>query len=259
MAAEVSIAYGLTGKTLYFDIRTKVGTIWNGSAFEAYNASNIADYDIAMTEQGACGVYVGTFDSSVSAGMYDVVVRDRAGGSPAETDPVIGSGMVNWTGSAVGVPSSFDASSDTVDVGKISGDSTAANNAVLFFDGTGYGIQAASNATTVDVGKISGDSGAADALERMLEGVQTGSADTTTASGTTTVFETSLTEASDDHYNNQALIWGASAANAGLTFYITDSQGTTANSNNKVKLTVQTMPNAPGNGDVFEIVGTKGS
>ena len=37
------------------------------------------------------------------------------------------------------------------------------------------------------------------------------------------------------------------------------SVGVVEGFNNKVKLTVQTMPNAPGNGDVFEIVGTKGS
>lgn len=86
-----------------------------------------------------------------------------------------------------------------------------------------------------------------------------GAVDTATLASSTTVFETDLTEASDDHYNDQALVWGAGATNAGLTFFITDSQGTTANTNNKVKLTVQTMPNAPADDDTFVILGTKGS
>ena len=222
MAGEVQIAYGVTGKTVYFTVRTSTATIWNGSAFEAYNASNVADYDTAMSEQGASGVYAGTFSGSSEAGSYNVTVRERAGGSPAESDAIIGSGPLHWTGSAV--LGAFNAAATTVDVGKISGDATAADN-----------------------------------LERMLEGVQTGAVDTATLSASTTVFETDLTEASDDHYNNQAIVWGAGATNAGLTFYITDSEGTTTNSNNKVKLTVQTMPNVPGNGNVFEIIGTKGS
>jgi len=231
MAGEVQIAYGLTGKTPYFTVRElssgTPGEIWStvAVAFVAYSTTDFSNYDTSMSEQGtASGVYVGTFPSSISAGLFSVVVRDRAGGSPAESDTMIGSGTIHWSGSAVEEPSVFVSGTDTV-----------------------------------DVGKISGDAGAADNLERMLEGVQIGTSDSATFTPTTTVFETDLTEASDDHYNDQALIWGAGAANAGLTFFVTDSQGTTANSNNKVKLTVQTMPNAPADDDPFEIVGTKGS
>ncbi|NIS51241.1 MAG: hypothetical protein GWN94_09065, partial [Phycisphaerae bacterium] len=47
--------------------------------------------------------------------------------------------------------STFDVSSDTVDVGKISGDSTAADNLELMYDGTGYNAAASTigNVTTV--------------------------------------------------------------------------------------------------------------
>lgn len=103
--------------------------------------------------------------------------------------------------------------------------------------------------------QISNDSGAADALERAYEGMLLGAVDTATFTATTTVFETSgLTDAGDDTLIGQRVRFGAGAAHAGKSFLILDSQGTTANANNKVKLTVQGMPSAPGNGDVFAIL-----
>ena len=110
---------------------------------------------------------------------------------------------------------------------------------------------------TVDVGKISGDATAADNLEAMLEGLQAGAVDNSNFTPTTTAFETNLAEASDDHFNNQAVLW-RSGDNAGLTFFITDSVGKTG-SMTGVKLTVDTMPNAASNGDTFQIIGTKGA
>lgn len=101
MAGEIEIAYGTTGRTLYAVVRSSTGTVWNtaGAAFEAFNAANWADYDIALTEQGASGYYVGTFPAA-TAGVYNVEARDRAGGSPAVTDAVAGAGAVEWDGSA---------------------------------------------------------------------------------------------------------------------------------------------------------------
>jgi hypothetical protein len=100
MANEIQLAYGTTGRTLYAVVRTTVGTVWNGAAFVAFNAPDWADYDVAMTEQGASGYYTGTFPV-VAAGTYNVEVRDRSGDSPAVTDPVAGGGDVNWNGTAV--------------------------------------------------------------------------------------------------------------------------------------------------------------
>jgi hypothetical protein len=100
MAAEIQFSYSVSGRTLYAVVRTTVGTVWNGTSFEAYNESNWSNYDIAMTEQGTSGYYVGTFPT-VSAGVYNVDVRDRAGGSPAVTDTRVGSGSLEWDGSAV--------------------------------------------------------------------------------------------------------------------------------------------------------------
>ena len=220
MAGEIVFPAGITGLTLYSVVRSFAATVWNGSALEAYNGSNWANYDIALTEQGTSQVYVGTFSGSIAAGPYHVTVHRQAGGSPAESDPVIGSGGIDWDGSAVISP--FDASSDTVDLGKISGDSTAADN-----------------------------------LEAMLEGLITGAVDNSNFTPTTTAFETDLAEASDDHFNNQAVLW-RSGDNAGLTFFISDSLGKTGGMTG-AKLTVDTMPNAASDGDTFEIVGTKGA
>ena len=220
MAGEIVFPAGITGLTLYAHVRTYAATIWNGSSFESYTSGNWADYDVAMTEQGSSQVYVGTFPGSISAGIYQVTVHRQAGGSVAETDLVIGSGGVEWTGSAV--LAAFNASADTVDVGKVSGDSTAADN-----------------------------------LEAMLEGLQVGSVDNSNFTPTTTAFETDLTETSDDHYNNQAVLW-RSGSNAGLTFFITDSVGK-AGLMSGAKLTVDTMPNAATNGDTFQVIGTKGA
>ena len=220
MAGEIVFPAGITGLTLYGVIRSFSNTVWNGSSLEAYNASNWGNYDVALTEQGSSQVYVGTFSGSISAGAYHVTIHRQAGGSPAETDPVIGSGGVDWAGSAVISP--FDASSDTVDVGKVSGDSTAADN-----------------------------------LEAMLEGLVTGSVDNSNFTPTTTAFETDLAEASDDHFNNQAVLW-RSGDNAGLTFFISDSVGKTGGMAG-AKFTVDTMPNAAADGDTFQVIGTKGA
>lgn len=102
MASEIQADY-LTGRTLYAQVRNTVGQIWNtaGVAFEAYNTANIADYDIALTEQGtASGYYAGNMPA-VTAGTYNVIVKNRAGGSPAESDITVAAGLIGWNGSAV--------------------------------------------------------------------------------------------------------------------------------------------------------------
>lgn len=103
MASEIQLAYGTTGRTLYAVIRTSVGTVWNtnSAAFEAFNAANWTDYDIAMTEQGTTGYYAGTFPPAISSGVYEVEVRDRGGSSPAVSDALAGSGEIQWSGTAV--------------------------------------------------------------------------------------------------------------------------------------------------------------
>lgn len=92
--------------TLYAHLRNQAGLIWDGSAFETYASGSYADYDLAMTEQGDSGVYLANFPSTITtAGTYEYYVYLQAGGSPAEGDPVIGTGKVDWTGIASAAPS----------------------------------------------------------------------------------------------------------------------------------------------------------
>lgn len=104
MAAELEADY-LTGKTVYFQLRSATGTIWNGSGFEAYLTANIATYKIAATEQGtASGYYTATMPG-VAAGVYNAVAKVQAGGAPAESDLTVANGTIEWSGSAMGFPS----------------------------------------------------------------------------------------------------------------------------------------------------------
>lgn len=103
MANELQLALGATGKTLYSVVRNPTGLVWDGSSLVAYNQANWSQYDIAMTEQAGSGYYTGPFPA-VAAGVYAVEVRERAGGSPAVGDPLVGGGQVEWDGSAVANP-----------------------------------------------------------------------------------------------------------------------------------------------------------
>jgi hypothetical protein len=98
MAGEIQATYA-SGRTLYALIRNSVGQIWNGSGWEAYTTSHLSTYVQSMTEQGsASGYYVGTFPSTIAAGIYAIVVKQQLGGSAAETDPVAASGDLQWNG-----------------------------------------------------------------------------------------------------------------------------------------------------------------
>jgi len=90
-----------TGSTCYALIVNSVGKFWNGTAFEDYDSGSYSDYDIAMTEQGVSGIFLGNFPSGITAsGTYEYFVKRQLTGSVQETDPVINTGKVDWTGSS---------------------------------------------------------------------------------------------------------------------------------------------------------------
>jgi len=143
-----------------------------------------------------------------------------------------------------------------VDVQELSGDSTAADNAESFFDGTGYAgtgntiptvttTTDVTNEVSADVTKISGSSDAADNLEASSLAIVTGAAATGTLS--TTQMTTDLTEATDDHYAKRVVVW-TSGALAGQGARISAYNGTTK------MLTFSTVTEAPSDGDTFVIV-----
>lgn len=114
MSKEISFDYGLTGKTVYAVIISSVGQIWNGSAFEDLLTANWATYDVSLTEQSTTGIYAGDFPA-VAAGVYTIGVREQTGGSPHTTDIVIGSGVMEWDGTAEIPLSTIDTNVDDVE------------------------------------------------------------------------------------------------------------------------------------------------
>lgn len=91
-----------TGLTEYVNITNAVGQWYNtvGLAFEAFNAANFADYDVAGTEFGATGVYAADMPA-LALGTYFIVARRRAGVAPAVSDTKVAQGSLDWTGSKV--------------------------------------------------------------------------------------------------------------------------------------------------------------
>lgn len=104
MAGELQLAHNETGKTLYALIRNATGSVWNtgAAAFQSYATANLASYALTLAEQGtASRYYAGTFPAAIPAGTYAVAAFERAGGSPAEGDPLAAAGNVEWDGSAL--------------------------------------------------------------------------------------------------------------------------------------------------------------
>lgn len=105
MASDViGFPHNAAAATLYALIRNADGQIWEtvGPSFEAYSTANIANYDIALTEQGtASQFYTFTFPSAITAGVFSIAVYSQAGGAPAEGDISVAEGEIEWTGSVI--------------------------------------------------------------------------------------------------------------------------------------------------------------
>lgn len=99
MAGELQIQHTVADlTTVYAVLRNSVGQVYNGSSFETYSTGNLANYDIAMSEQGTSSRYYAGTMPSVAAGVYYAVYLV---GSVTETDTVIGVDTIHWDGSAV--------------------------------------------------------------------------------------------------------------------------------------------------------------
>ena len=102
MANEISCRAD-TGQTIYVLLSNSTDQVYStvGSSFGNYATGSLADYDIALTEQGtASGRYAGNMPA-VAAGVYHFDAFIRAGVSPAETDERVWTGEIEWDGSAV--------------------------------------------------------------------------------------------------------------------------------------------------------------
>lgn len=95
-------AVGLpTGWTVYTQIRTSAGLIWNGSAYAAYSVGLWEAYATATPETGSTGTYVCQFPLASPAGSYTWTMFRRLGATPASDDPNISfpSPETYWNGS----------------------------------------------------------------------------------------------------------------------------------------------------------------
>lgn len=107
MANEVGIQHiipDLSGGIVYGLIRNKDGDIWSTVAvdFETYLTANLANYDVAATEQGTSSrFYSMPVPAALPPGQFSVVfLQDLvdAAGSPEETDDVLGGLSFVWDG-----------------------------------------------------------------------------------------------------------------------------------------------------------------
>lgn len=88
-----------SGSTLYAVIRDEAaGTVWNGTAFEAWDDARIAFYDVPLTDRG--GDYYSTdFPADIAPGSYYVSYYEQAGVSPSTADLKLPADEeVYWTG-----------------------------------------------------------------------------------------------------------------------------------------------------------------
>lgn len=97
MPSNLQALGGPSGQTVYFRLWTSFGTIWNGSSFVTYVAGNYSQYAITATEAGASGAYFADMPV-VTAGVFGYEALIRAGGSPAQSDLCIGTGVLDWDG-----------------------------------------------------------------------------------------------------------------------------------------------------------------
>jgi len=101
MANEISYDF-TSGETLYACRFQTDGNVFvtDGSSDEAWIAADT--YDVTMTENGAGGHFVGSFDAStnIAAGVYKVTVYWQEGANPANGDLRLGRGVIHWDGTA---------------------------------------------------------------------------------------------------------------------------------------------------------------
>ena len=102
MANEIQADY-VSGSTLYAVIRNRAGQVWHPDQrmFEDWGLDGHAaeDYAISLTDR-AGSRYIGDFDGSIPSGCYYLQVFRQAGATPADTDPLVGSREILWTGTA---------------------------------------------------------------------------------------------------------------------------------------------------------------
>lgn len=221
----------------------------------AGNTGTLGPFKISLVDSDAFSPYTGS-GTIVPANVQDSLVLGtdtlqadvtQVGGSAiTSSSGVLEVNAAQISGSSAAADS-LEAAMDTTNnliaanTERINDNETAATNLASYTTG-------GSN-QPVDVTKISGDSTAADRLEAMMDGSPNGSVDTTSFTPTTTAFETSITEATDDHFNGRLVLF-TSGALLGQQKEITDY----TLSGGRGKFTTNAFTEAPASGNQFIIV-----
>lgn len=122
-----------SGVTIYANRRNKLnGQVWNGAAFEVYNAAHWATYAIALTEQAGSGYYTAAAPAGTAGFFVSDAFYQQAGGSPATSDgpPFAlvesnGGNVAAISGDAAVAPTNLQAALDTETQGAAAGVPTA--------------------------------------------------------------------------------------------------------------------------------------
>jgi hypothetical protein len=98
MANEIKAKFTANAVDLYACVFNSLKQVYDvvGVSWVTWDDANIENYDIALAENGGGGLYFANFPV-IAAGVYTVVVYQ---GSQIATDDVIGSGVMNWDGTA---------------------------------------------------------------------------------------------------------------------------------------------------------------
>lgn len=100
MAYEIQANYA-PGSVLYATLRSPAGQVWHpgGGTFEDWGANGhtVDDYAIPLADKSGSR-YVGSFDTDIPGGCYCIQVFWQAGASPTETDALVCSREILWTG-----------------------------------------------------------------------------------------------------------------------------------------------------------------
>ena len=133
MANEIRVDYA-SGNTLYAVIRNAAGQPWQpvGQTFADWGAGGRTadDYAIPLTYKSGSR-YVGDFDIHIPAGGYGIQVFQQAGANPADTDDLVYSREIIWTGTGELTSAKFLANKSVQD--KVSG-------AVTYYDDDGQTV-----------------------------------------------------------------------------------------------------------------------
>ncbi len=100
MANEIQADYA-SGNTLYAVIRNRAGQVWHPGSqiFEVWgtNGHTVDEYDLALSDKTGSR-YVGDFDVHIPAGRYGLQIFRQAEATPADTDALVASREILWTG-----------------------------------------------------------------------------------------------------------------------------------------------------------------